>query len=209
VRASAVVRLTTPQPLLVAPDPVLNRFTGRQWDALAKTPPGRDRINGLPSVSVGAELDAAVVVGPSGVLLGKFGDALLLMPLSDPAAPTRIAMNADNKTVRQLIRRAAAVGERVAVYDKTGDWTMTTGSSRIWTTDDMQAQPPRPPTLVVHNGSTNPYPAAWASVTVGGPTVGDSDIIIEQRDNRIQLRSQRFRTVIEPVTFRNEEPYLN
>jgi hypothetical protein len=46
-------------------------------------------------------------------------------------------------------------------------------------------------------------------VTVGGPTVGDPDIIIEQRDNRIQLRTKRFRTVIEPVTFRNEEPYLN
>ena len=209
VRASAVVRLTTPQPLPVAPDPALNQFTGRQWDALAKTLPGRGRINGLPSTTVGAELDTAVVVGPSGVLLGKFGDALLLMPLSDPSAPTRIAMCAGNKTVRQLIRRAAAVGERVAVYDNTGSWTMTAGSSRIWTTDDMNAQPPRPPTMVVHNGRTNPYPAAWASVTVGGPTAGDPDIIIEQRDNRIQLRTKRFRTVIEPVTFRNEEPYLN
>lgn len=209
VRASAVVRLSTPQPLPVAPDPVLNRFTGRQWQALAKTLPGRDGINGLPSTPVGVELDSAVVVGPSGVLLGKFGDALLLMPLSDPAAPTRIAMRTGNKAVRQLIRRAAAVGERVAVYDNTGSWTMTAGSSRIWTTDDMHAQPPRPPTLVVHNGRTNPYPGAWASVTVGGPTQGDPDIVIEQRDNRIQLRTKRFRTMIEPVTFRNEEPYLN
>jgi hypothetical protein len=143
------------------------------------------------------------------VLLGKFGDALLLMPLSDPSAPTRIAMRAGNRTVRQLIRRAAAVGERVAVYDNTGSWSMTAGSSRIWTTDDMHAQPPRPPTLVVHNGRASPYPGAWSSVTVGGPAVGDPDIIIEQRDNRIQLRTKRFRTVIEPVTFRNEEPYLN
>jgi hypothetical protein len=111
--------------------------------------------------------------------------------------------------VRQLIRRAAAVGERVAVYDNTSSWTMIAGSSRIWTTDDTHAQPPRPPTLVVHNGRTNPYPGAWSSVTVGGPTAGDPDIIIEQRDNRIQLRTKRFRTVIEPVTFRNEEPYLN
>ncbi|WP_454561751.1 type VII secretion protein EccE [Mycobacterium haemophilum] len=209
VRASVVVRLTTPQPLPMAPEPVLNRFTGRQWEALAKTLPGRDRINGLPSAPVGAELDTAVVVGPSGVLIGKFGDALLLMPLSDPAAPTRIAMRADNKVVRQLIRRAAAVGERVAVYDNTGSWTTTAGSSRIWTTHDMDAQPPRTPTLVVHNGRSNPYPAAWASVTVGGCSADDPDIIIEQHDNRIQLRTKRFRTVIEPVAFRSEEPYLN
>lgn len=209
VRASAVVRLATSQPLPVAPDPVLNRFTGRQWEALAKTLPGRGRMNGLPSVPLGIELDTAVVVGPSGVLLGKFGDALLLMPLTDPAAPTRIAMRTSNKTVRQLIRRAAAVGERVAVYDDTSSWTMTAGSSRIWTTADMHAQPPRPPTLVVHNGGANPYPGAWASVTVDGATLGDPDIIIEQRDNLIQLCTKRFRTAIEPVTFRNEEPYLN
>lgn len=220
VRASALVRLSTPQPLPVAPALGLNRFTGRQWDVLAATLPGRDRINGLPSslVSadlrlpsspVSADLNAAVVVGPSGVLIGKFGDALLLLPLSDPEAPTRIGMRTDNdKTVRQLIRRAAAVGERVAVYDNTGRWRMTAASSRIWATDDMHAQPPRPPTLVVHNGRTNPYPGAWASVTVGGPTVGEPDIVIEQRDNRIQLCTKRFRTVVEPVTFRNEETYL-
>ncbi|MBY0443042.1 MAG: type VII secretion protein EccE [Mycobacteriaceae bacterium] len=209
IRASAVVRLSTPQPLPVAPSPVLNRFTGRQWEALAKTLPGRDRINGLPSTPVDTELDTAVIVGPSGVLIGKFGDALLLMPLSDPAAPTRIAIRADNKVVRQLIRRAAATGERVAVYDDTGNWSMTAASSRIWTTRDMHAQPPRPPTLVVHNGGVNPYPGAWALVTVGGLDLGNPDVIIEQKGGRIQLCTKRFRTVIEPVTFRSEEPYLN
>ncbi|MGH3556043.1 MAG: type VII secretion protein EccE [Mycobacterium sp.] len=209
VRASAVVRLGTSQPLPVAPDPILNRLTGRQWDALATTLPGRDRINGLPLAPVGADLNSAVVVGPSGVLIGKFGDALLLMPLSDPQAPTRIAMSAGNKTVRQLIRRAAAVGERVAVYDDTGSWTMTASSSRIWITGDMHAQPPRPPTLVVHNGRTNPCPSAWASVSVGEGAAGDPDIIIEQHDSRIRLCTKSFSTTIVPVMFRNEEPYLN
>ncbi len=95
------------------------------------------------------------------------------MPLSDPARPTRIAMTTDSDVgVRQLIRRAAAAGERVAVYDNTGAWTMTSGSSRIWTTSDMSAQPARPPTMVVHNGNANPYPGAWISVTVGPASGG-------------------------------------
>jgi hypothetical protein len=53
---------------------------------------GRARLTGLPSVAVDKGLDGAVVVGPSGVMIGKLGDQLLLMPLSDPSGPTRIAM---------------------------------------------------------------------------------------------------------------------
>jgi hypothetical protein len=46
------------------------------------------------------------------VMIGRIGDALLLMPLSDPAGPTRIAMSTDGDVaVRQLIRRAAVAGE--------------------------------------------------------------------------------------------------
>ena len=143
-------------------------------------------------------------------MLGKFGDGLLLMPLSDPAGPTRIAMRADNDlAVRQLIRRAAAAGERVAVYDTGGRWTMTAGSSRIWTTQDMTAQPPRPPTLVVHNGRVNPYPGAPASIVIGAPTLNNADIVIDQRSNQIHLLTKRFRTTIEAVSFRNEQTYLN
>ena len=188
---------------------MLNRFTGRQWDAIADTLMGAERVAGLPSTPVTAELDAAVVVGPSGVLLGKFRDSFLLMPLSDPARPTRIALTADSDlAVRQLIRRAAAAGERVAVYDNTGAWTMTAGSSRIWTTSDMSAQPPRPPTMVVHNGCANPYPGAWISVIVGPASGADPDIMIDQRGREIRLATNRFRTVVEAVTFRNEQAYL-
>ncbi|MGV7254566.1 type VII secretion protein EccE [Mycobacterium kansasii] len=210
VRASALVRLSTAQPLVTTPSLVLNRYSGRQWEAIAHTVAGRARLAGLPSAPVTGDLDRAVVVGPSGVMIGKLGDGLLLMPLSDPAGPTRIAMHADNDVaVRQLIRRAAAAGERVAVYDSTGRWTMTAGSSRIWTSTDMTAQPPRPPTLVVHNGRTNPYPGAWASIVVGGPTMANPDIILDQRGNQIQLGTKRFTTVVEAVTFRNEQTYLN
>lgn len=100
-----------------------------------------------------------------GVMLGKYEDTFSLMPLTDPAGPTRIAMNVNNGYVeRQLFRRAAVAGERVAVYDETGQWTMTSGSSRFWTGRDFTATPLRPPTLVVHNVASNAYPGARASV---------------------------------------------
>nr|VTP02291.1 ESX-1 secretion system protein EccE1 [Mycobacterium riyadhense] len=208
VCASAMVRFRTVQPLASSPALILNRLTGRQWDALAQTLPGRARLR-LPSAPLGADLDRAVVIGSSGVLLGKFKDAMFLMPLSDPAAPTRIALRVDNdKAVRQLIRRAAAVGEQVAVYDASGHWTMTAGSARIWTSRDPNAQPPRPPTVVVHNGRTNPYPGARTSVAVGGTDIGTSDILIEQVKDRIHLQTHRFQTRLDAITFRNEESYL-
>ncbi len=225
VRASALVLLTTAHRLVNTPSPVLNRLPGRQWQALQHTMPGAARLSDLPSVAVSAELDSAVVVGPSGVVIGKLRDKFLLMPLSDPAGPTRIALRTNNdKAVRQLIRRAAAVGELVAVYDSADRWTMTHRSSRIWTSRDMTSQPPRPPTLVVHNGKAEPYPGARTSVSVAGgslagrgpngqpvaPAALGVDIIIEQNDNnQISLRTSRFTTVVEAVTFRNEETYLN
>lgn len=209
VRASALVRLTTVQPLASSPRLVLNPMAGRQWEALALTLPGCRRLR-LPSTPVTTELNTAVVAGASGVLLGELRDAMLLMPISDPAAPTRIALHADDdQAVKRLIRRAAAAGEQVAVYDPTGRWTMTSASPRIWTTRDVTAQPPRPPTMVVHNGRVNNYPPARTSITVGDvPASAAPDIRIEQRGERITVKTQRFRTTLRSVTFRNEDAYL-
>jgi len=53
--------------------------------------------------------------------MGGVRDAVVLMPLSDPQQPTRVAVHAQSDVlVRQLIRRSAAAGEVVAVYDQTG-----------------------------------------------------------------------------------------
>ena len=210
IRAGALVRYTTVQPIRTAPSPILNRFTGRQWDALAATVPGANRLTGLPSTPVTDDLDGAVSVGPSGVLIGGVRDAMVLMPLSDPAQPTRVAVNAESDVVvRQLIRRAAAAGEIVAVYDRAGRWEMTSGSSRIWATRNMAAQPPRPPTMVVHNGRANPYPGAWISVAVGPSYTFDPDVTIDQVGNNIRLTTKRFSVALDAVTFRKEQPYLN
>ena len=78
---SATVRFTTAQPQLTPPAVILNRYTGRQWWALSALLPGADRINGMPARLLTADLDTAIAIGSSGVMLGKVDDALMLMPL--------------------------------------------------------------------------------------------------------------------------------
>jgi len=208
IRASAMVRLTTPQPLPATPAGLIP-MTARHWDGITLTLPGTARL-ALPSTPVTEALDGAVVAGASGLLLGRLGDADLLMPVSDPGGPTRIALHADDQTVRQLIRRAAATGERVAVYDPDRRWAMTAGSPGIWTTTDPDATPPRPPTMVVHNGTPNGLHAgARTLVAVGGaPNGATPDIRIEQRGDRITVKTARFATALEGVNYRSEESYL-
>lgn len=211
ITVSATVRFTTAQPLLTPPAVILNRYTGRQWWALSALMPGAERIIGMPARLLTDELDAAIAVGSSGVMLGKVDDAFMLMPLRDPAGPTRIVIDSDDDlAVRQLIRRASASGEFVAVYDTRRRWTMAAASSRIWTTTDLRAQPPRPPTLVVHNGSSNPYPGALVSISVGaGPRSVEPDIRITQRNGRIRIETERFTARLDAITFRNEQTFLN
>ncbi len=110
--------------------------------------------------------------------------------------------------VRQLIRRSAAAGEVVAVYDHARRWEMTSASSRIWSTRNLAAQPPRPPTMVVHNGRFNPYPGAWISVAVRPAPDYDPDVTIDQAGNRIRLTTDRFSVELDAITFRNEQPFL-
>ena len=211
ITVSATVRFTTAQPLLTPPAVILNRYTGRQWWALSALLPNAERINGMPARPLTADLDTAVAIGPSGVMLGKVDDALLLMPLRDPAGPTRIVIDSDDDlAIRQLIRRASATGEVVAVYDPRRRWAMAAASSRIWNTADLRAQPPRPPTVVIHNGSSNPYPSALVSVSVGaGPRSVEPDVRITQRQGRIRIETERFTARLDAVTFRNEQTFLN
>ena len=104
----------------------------------------------------------------------------------------------------------APSGEIVAVYDPRRRWAMAAASSRIWNTTDPRAQPARPPTLVVHNGSSNPYQGAAVSVSVGaGPRSIEPDIRITQRNGRIRIETQRFTARLDAVAFRNEQTFLN
>lgn len=225
VTVSAMVRVVSPQPLTTAPAPHLNRAHGWQWEALQDTIVGAKRLNGLPSVPMTPALNSAIVVGPSGVLVGALTvrEGWLMMPFSDPAAPTRVVLRTDDdRLVRQYIRRSAANGERVAVYDASRRWTMAAASSHIWTTSDSSLQPPWQPTLVVHNGHVNPYRGAWSSVSVEAPEptpvasdepsdlAAETDIQIEATNGRILLRTRQIKSLsLSGIDLPGEQPFLN
>ena len=71
-----------------------------------------------------------IPVGPTGILVGAAlrddksvcppiqRDDLVMWPLTDPQQPTRIVMDTSDFYVRQLLIRAAAAGERIAIYSR-------------------------------------------------------------------------------------------
>lgn len=127
VRVAALVRTTDPRPPEQPPTLDLNPLPGSQYEAvLAAAPTSRPHLP-LPSRPLQAgELE--LPVGPTGILVGSAvrddpaaepevqRDDLVMWALSDPQRPTRIKMDTSDFFVRQLLIRAAAAGERIAIY---------------------------------------------------------------------------------------------
>ena len=129
VMVSALVRTNDPQPPQQPPTLYLNPLPGDQHDAaLAAAPAARpDHLN-LPSrrVTDGAALE--IPIGATGILVGAASgdersvtpevhrDDLVMLSLTDPERATRIAMDTGDYFLRQLLIRAAAVGEKIAIY---------------------------------------------------------------------------------------------
>jgi hypothetical protein len=128
VTVSALVRTTDPRRPEQPPTLFLNPLPGDQYAAaLRAAPTSRPRLS-LPARVLDAPQDLEIPIGPTGILVGAAlrddtsgwpeiqGDDLVLWALTDPQQPTRIVMDTSEFFVRQLLIRAAAAGERIAVY---------------------------------------------------------------------------------------------
>jgi type VII secretion protein EccE len=128
VLVSALVRTTDPRRPQQPPTLFLNPLPGDQYAAaLCAAPASRPRLN-LPARVLDAPQDLQIAIGPTGILVGaalrddKSGypeiqsDDLVMWALTDPQQPTRIVMDTSEFYVRQLLIRAAAAGERIAIY---------------------------------------------------------------------------------------------
>jgi type VII secretion protein EccE len=128
VMVSALVRTTDPRPPQQPPTLFLNPLPGDQYAAaLRAAPASRPRLN-LPARVLEAPPDVQIPIGPTGILVGAAlrddtsgwpaiqGDDLVMWALTDPQQPTRIVMDTSEFYVRQLLIRAAAAGERIAIY---------------------------------------------------------------------------------------------
>ena len=127
---SAMVRANDPQRPAQPPTLYLNTLPGDQFSAaLWAAPTARPRLR-LPSRPLEGAGDPAVPIGPTGILVGaalrddpranppQQRDDWVMWGLTDPRQATRIVMDTSDFYVRQLLVRAVAVGERVAIYSE-------------------------------------------------------------------------------------------
>lgn len=200
VRVSALVRTNDPRPPEQPPTLDLNPLPGSQYEAvLAAAPTSRPDLR-LPSRPlVPGELE--LPIGPTGILVGSAmrddpaaepevqRDDLVMWALSDPQRPTRIKMDTSDFFVRQLLIRAAATGERIAIYSADPRRWVSVSQSSI-----AVVEPRRPaefvPTIIVSDHPRVAPPAGLAPtvITVGHAPDGSAPDIRFQQNSPTAVR---------------------
>lgn len=212
VWVSALVRVNDPQAPTRPPTLYLNPLPGHQGPAAARSAPLPRRFDAMPA----RPLDAApleVPVGSSGVLVGttQRGD-LLLLSLTDPDQATRIALHTGMPYACQLLVRAAAVGERIAIYtDKPARWRQL--EQPLIAVVDRRHPPEFVPSIIVSDRAGGPPPAGLASTVI---TIGDGDRNAPTPDlsfhqmspSTVRIATAAFTTDVQIATFKAEQPFL-
>lgn len=129
VMVAATVRTNDPQPPQQPPTLYLNTLPGDQFPAaLRPAPTARPGHLEIPARPLGDPGALEIPIGSTGILVGAAlrddrravpqvqRDDLVMLSLTDPQQATRIVMDTSEYYVRQLLIRAAAVGERIAIY---------------------------------------------------------------------------------------------
>jgi hypothetical protein len=153
-----------------------------------------------------------IPVGSSGVLVGTTlrGD-LLLMALTDPYQSTRISMRTSMAYTRQLLVRAAAVGERIVIYtDNPTRWT--TLEQPLIAVVDRSHPPEFVPSIIVSDRAVGPPPAGLASTVISlgeVETEAAPDISFTQTsDSVVRITTAAFSADVHIATFKAEQPFL-
>ena len=191
-----------PQPASGSPGSRGGRGRPRCRAGSMRCPPGRwtPRRSSLP-------------VGSSGVLVGttQRGD-LLLLSLTDPDQATRIALHTGMPYACQLLVRAAAVGERIAIYtDKPARWRQL--EQPLIAVVDRRHPPEFVPSIIVSDRAVGPPPAGLASTVI---TIGDAERNAPTPDlsftqisaSTVRIATAAFTTDVQIATFKAEQPFL-
>ena len=209
---SAIVRVNDPQQPTRPPTLYLNPLPGHQGPAATRSAPLPRRFDAMPA----RPLDTSALelpVGSSGVLVGttQRGD-LLLLSLTDPDQATRIALHTGMPYVCQLLVRAAAVGERIAIYtDKPARWRQL--EQPLIAVVDRRHPPEFVPSIIVSDRAGRPPPAGLASSVI---TIGDAERNAPTPDlsftqisaSTVRIATSAFTTDVQIATFKAEQPFL-
>lgn len=219
VMVSAMVRTNDPRPPEQPPTLFLNPLPGAQYAAALRAAPVSAPHLPLPEGPLPEDLEIAV--GATGVLVGaalvdnKNGspeirrDDLVMLALTDPQRPTRISMDTSEFYVRQQLIRAAAAGERIAIYSADPSRWYSVSQPNI-----AVAEPGRRvefvPTIIVNDHAPAAPPVGLSStvITLGRVTDSAPDIVFQQNSpTTVRIRAGGRQLDVSIVEFRQEQTW--
>ena len=223
--ASALVRTTDPSQPDQPPTLYLNPLPGEQYRAALRAAPVNSPALQLPRRILEHPAELQIPIGPTGILIGAAlrddttswpkiqRDDLVMLSLTDPQRPTRIVMDTSQFYVRQLLIRAAAVGERIAIYSREPQAWYPVSQSHI-----AVVEPGRPaefvPTIIVNDRAALAPSAGLSSTVITLGTAGTEstppDLLFEQiSQTHMRLTSvNRTRPFdFELIVFRQEQAH--
>lgn len=163
--ATGTVTVRTAHPLPAPPSVLLRAMPGQQAGALAATRCGPAPM--LVGVARRSVPDALLIpVGPSGVLLGKLsGGRRLMLPVIDPAGPSRNHIAADDAVTKRVLVRLAGSGERITIHTTDLQRWSSLRMPGITLTD--AARPSADGTISVIDGTIPAAPRSTTLLVVG------------------------------------------
>ncbi|MDA2893396.1 type VII secretion protein EccE [Mycolicibacterium sp. BiH015] len=222
VLVSALVRTNDPQRPQQPPTLNLNTLPGDQAAAaLRAAPTARPRIT-LPARPLDDPAALAIPIGPTGILVGAAArdnglavppiqrDDMIMLALTDPQRTTRIVMDTSDFYIRQLLIRAAAVGERIAIY--AADPRRWESLSQPNITVVAGRQPLEfVPTIIVNDRARNAPPAGLSRTVISlsrhdrGPA---PDMLFEQKTREtVRVTAGKYNLDVAIVAFRQEQAW--
>jgi type VII secretion protein EccE len=218
---SATVRCNDPQPPPQPPTLYLNTLPGDQYAATLYPAPAVRPPLKLPSRRLGDPAALAIPIGPTGILvgtamtddpgLGAVREDWVMLALTDPQRATRIVMETSDFYARQLLIRAAAVGERIAIYSDTPQkWASL---SQPYIALVHRSQPPEfVPSIIVSDRPGTPPAAGLASTVITirhgetGSTAADLEFL-QASNSTVRITAPTFSIDVEIAAFRQEQAW--
>ena len=224
VLVSAMVRTCDPQQAPQPPTLDLNPLPGEQYAATVRAAPTARPAITLPTRRLNGAEPLQIPIGATGILVGAAladdpdadppiqRDDMVMLALTDPDRATRISMHTSEFYVRQLLIRAAAVGERIAIYShQPTRWNSLTQPNIA--VAERRRPPPFVPTITVNDRPTALSAAGLSATVISlGPLADDGPTpdlrFVQTSDSVVHVSTPTQSMQIVIVAFRQEQAWM-
>jgi len=136
---------------------------------------------------------------------------MIMWALTDPQRATRVVIDASDFYVRQLLVRAAAVGERIAIYSSSPQRWMALAQPNIAVVERRPALD-FVPTIIVNDQPAMPPSAGLSStvITLGRADRGPAPDIrfVQTSRSTVRITSGAYDLDVGIVAFRQEQAWM-